>query len=64
MKCNKLKNKIKIIVMFVKLKKKGYNKEQRYFEYAIKGLITFEQYEKYLDNKIFKEVKNNKWINK
>lgn len=60
--------KLKIIVQIIKyyliLNKKGYNKEQRYFEYAIKGLITFEQYEKYLDNKIFKEVKNNKWINK
>lgn len=60
----KLKRIVQIIKYYLILKKKGYNKEQRYFEYAIKGLITFEQYEKYLDNKIFKEVKNNKWINK
>lgn len=60
----KLKRIVQIIKYYLILKKKGYNKEQRYFEYAIKGLITFEQYEKYLDNKIFREVKNNKWINK
>lgn len=60
----KLKRIVQIIKYYLILKKKGYNKEQRYFEYAIKRLITFEQYEKYLDNRIFKEVKNNKWINK
>lgn len=60
----KIKRIVQIIKYYLILKKKGYDKEQRYFEYAIKGLITFEQYEKYIDNRIFKEVKNNKWINK
>ena len=60
----KIKRIVPIIKYYLILKKKGYDKEQRYFEYAIKGLITFEQYEKYIDNRIFKEMKNNKWINK
>lgn len=46
--------KIKLIIEFIKLKDQGYNKEERYFKYAIKGLINFEQYEKFIDNKIMK----------
>lgn len=46
--------KIKLIIEFIKLKHQGYNKEERYFIYANKGLITFEEYEKYFDNKIMK----------
>ena len=45
---------IKLLIAYIKLKRKGYDKEQRYFKYAIDGLITFEQYEKYIDNKIMK----------
>lgn len=45
---------IKLLLEFIKLKHQGYNKEERYFKYAIKGLITFEEYEKYFDNKIMK----------
>lgn len=45
---------IKLIIKYIKLKYQGYNKEERYFKYAIDGLITFEQYEKYIDNKIMK----------
>lgn len=47
--------KIKLIIEFIKLKHQGYNKEERYFKYAIKGLITFKEYEKYFDNKIKSE---------
>ena len=46
--------KIKLLIAYIKLKRKGYDKEYRYFKYAIDGLITFEQYEKYIDNKIMK----------
>ena len=45
---------IKLLIAYIKLKRKGYDKEHRYFKYAIDGLITFEQYEKYIDNKIMK----------
>ena len=41
--------KIKLIIEFIKLKHQGYNKEERYFKYAIKRLINFEQYEKFID---------------
>ena len=45
---------IKLLIAYIKLKLKGYNKEHRYFKYAIKGLINFEQYEKFIDNKVMK----------
>lgn len=45
---------IKLLLEFIKLKYQGYNKEERYFKYAIKGLINFEQYEKIIDNKVMK----------
>lgn len=45
---------LKLFIRYLQLKKKGYDKEHRYFKYAIDGLITFEQYEKYIDNKIMK----------
>lgn len=38
--------KIKLLLEFIKLKYQGYNKEERYLIYAIKGLINFEQCEK------------------
>lgn len=45
---------IKLLIAYIKLKRKGYDIEYRYFKYAIDGLITFEQHEKYIDNKILK----------
>lgn len=45
---------IKLLIAYIKLKRKGYSKDDRYFNYAINGLITFEQYDKYIDNKIMK----------
>lgn len=45
---------IKLLLEFIKLKYRGYNKEERYFKYAIKGLINFEQYEKFIDKKVMK----------
>ena len=45
---------IKLLIAYIKLKRKGYDKLHRYFTYAIKGLITFEEYEKFIDNKIMK----------
>ena len=35
---------LKLLLEYIKLKHKGYTKEERYFKYAIKGLITFEEY--------------------
>lgn len=43
---------IKLMLEFIKLKYQGYNKEERYFKYAIKGLINFEQYEKFIGSSI------------
>ena len=45
---------IKLLLEFIKLKYQGYNKEERYFKYAIKRLITFEEYEKFFDKKVMK----------
>lgn len=45
---------IKLLLEFIKLRHQGYNKEERYSKYAIKGLINFEQYEKFIDNKVMK----------
>lgn len=45
---------IKLLLEFIKLKCQGYNKEERYFKYAINGLINFKQYEKFIDNKIMR----------
>ena len=47
---------IKLLLEFIKLKHRGYNKEERYSVYAIKGLINFEQYEKFIDKKVMKGV--------
>lgn len=31
---------LKLLLEYIKLKHQGYNKEERYFKYAIKGLIN------------------------
>lgn len=46
--------KIKLIIEFIKLKHKGYTKENRMLVYAMKQYITFEEYEKYFDKKVMK----------
>lgn len=46
--------KLKIIKEYFKLKHKGYTKENRMLVYAMKQYITFDEYEKYFDNKIMK----------
>ena len=50
--------KLKLLFKFIELKIKGYDKGDRYFYYAIHDLITFEQYEKFIDNKIMKGGEN------
>lgn len=50
----KLIKKIKLLKLYITLKKKGYNKEKRYFIYATQGLLTFEEYENFIDNYIMK----------
>ena len=47
--------KIKLIIEFIKLKYKGYNKENRMLYYAINNIITFEQYNNYFDKKVKKD---------
>lgn len=49
---------LKLLIEFIKLKHKGYNKDARYFKYAVSGLIKFEEYEKYIDKKILRTEKN------
>ena len=41
--------KIKLLIKFIELKLKGYKKGDRYFYYFITGLISFEQYKKFID---------------
>lgn len=45
---------IKLLLEFIKLKHQGYNKEERYFKYASKGLINIEQYKKFIDKRVMK----------
>jgi hypothetical protein len=52
-----MKKKIKLIIEFIKLKYKRYNKEMRMVDYAINNIITFEQYEKYFNKKVKKDFK-------
>lgn len=46
---------LKLLVEYIKLKHKGYTKENRMLVYAMKQYITFEEYEKYFDIKVMKE---------
>lgn len=46
--------KIQLLKKYIELKRKGYDKDRRYMEYAICHLITFEDYEKYIDKRILK----------
>jgi hypothetical protein len=53
--------KLKILLKSIKLILAGYTKIERMTIYAEFGLITFEDYEKYFDNKVKKgELKWNK----
>ena len=53
-----MKKKIKLIIEFIKLKYKGYNKEMRMVDYAINNIITFEQYDKYFNKKVKGDFKH------
>lgn len=50
--------KIKLLLRRFKLyrefKKKGYSKDLRYTQYVLYGVMGFDEYEKYFDNKIMK----------
>ena len=43
---------LKLLVEYIKLKHKGYTKENRMLVYAMKQYITFDEYEKYFDKHI------------
>lgn len=45
---------LKRYLLYRKLKREGISKDLRMIRYATEGLITFEQYEKYYDNKVKK----------
>lgn len=49
--------KLKLIYYFIKYKIEGLQKEQRYFKYVIKRLITFEEYDKFKDKMMIKKEK-------
>lgn len=49
---------LKLFIRYLELKKKGYNKERRMVDYAINNIITFEQYNKYVDKRIRRNKKN------
>ena len=46
--------KLKLLLNSIKLIIAGYTKIERMTIYAEEGLITFEEYEKYFDNKVKK----------
>lgn len=46
---------IKKLKCYMECKKKGYTKEQRIFYYAIHGVITINDYIKYIDKKFEEE---------
>lgn len=50
--------KIKRFKRYLELKIQGYNKEERMRIYALEGLITFDEYDKYLTKK-WKKTKVN-----
>lgn len=43
--------KLKQLYWYFKLKKQGYTKQMRIVVYAMRGLITFEEYEKIIEKK-------------
>ena len=45
---------LKVLNEYIILKLKGFNKDERMLRYAIKGIITFDEYNKYYDNKVMK----------
>lgn len=55
---NKIKIKLRRLKLYFKLRKEGFRKKDlRYYQYVIYGVMSFEEYEKYLDKKIMKEGK-------
>ena len=52
--------KLKLLYYFIKYKLEGLPKEQRYFKYVIKRLITFEQYDNFRD-KIILNKEEEEW---
>lgn len=46
--------KLKKLYYYLKMKLQGYSKDTIYTSLAFKKLITFEEYEKYIDNRIKK----------
>ena len=55
-----MKKRMLLLKEFIKLKHYGYTKEDRMLRYAIKGLISFEDFNNYYDNKILKKGKHAK----
>ena len=49
--------KLKRLFLVLKLKFKGYTKDNINTVLVLKNLMTFEEYEKYYDNKVRKEFK-------
>lgn len=55
-----MKKRMLLLKEFIKLKHKGFTKDDRMFRYAIKGLISFEDFNTYYDNKILKKGRHAK----
>lgn len=56
---NKIKKLFKKIKLYFEFKKQGLNKDFRYTQYVLYGVMSYEEYEKYFDKKVMKGEKNN-----
>ena len=52
----KIKKLIKRLKLYFEFKKQGLNKDFRYTQYVLYGVMDFDEYEKYFDNKVRKGV--------
>lgn len=50
----KIKKLIKRLKLYFEFKKQGLNKDFRYTQYVLYGVMDFDEYEKYFDNKVRK----------
>lgn len=53
----KLKKLFKKLKLYIEFKKQGLNKDFRYTQYVLYGVMGFEEYEKYFDKKVMKGEK-------
>lgn len=50
----KIKKLFKRLKLYFRFKKRDYQKDLRYTEYVLYGVMDFEEYQKYFDKKVMK----------